>query len=173
MAAFATSGILGIDFNSTTTGTTTDGQNAKFALGTQALGNDGSVWMYVQANGAITQYSYACIDTSFQCRIGTKALVDQGQEICVAQIAFADNDLGWVLIKSTGSQYKVNVLISCTASVLLSTTGTAGFLDDTAATATQTTIMGLQLQASATASGGYAMIANFPNRALGGVAWTY
>lgn len=173
MTAFVTTPTLGINLAATTAGTTTAGEGAAFTLGTQVTGNDGSVWMYVQASGAISQYSYCCIDTAFQCYIGTKALVDQGMEIAIAQVAFADNDFGWVLIKGTGAQYKVNVLISCTASVLLSTTATPGFLDDTAATATQTTILGLQLQTSATASGGYSMIANFPNRAQGGLAWTY
>lgn len=173
MTAFATTPIIGVDLSSTTAGTTTDGAGAKFALGTQVTGNDGSVWIYVQASGAITQYSYVCINNEFQAALGTKALVDQGMEIGIAQVAFDDNDFGWVLVKGTGAQYKVNVLISCTASVLLSTTATPGFLDDTAATATQTTILGLQLQSSATASGGYAMIANFPNRAQGGLAWTY
>lgn len=173
MTAFATTPIAGVDLSATYAGTTTDGAGAPFTLGTQVMGNDGSVWMFVQAAAALTQYSYVCITNAFQAALGTKALVDQGQEIGIVQNAFADNDFGWVLIKGTGSQYKVNVLISCTASVLLSTTATPGFLDDTAATSTQTTIMGLQLQSSATASGGYAMIANFPNRALGGLAWTY
>jgi len=173
MTAFATTPLIGVNLGVTTTGTTTDGEGAAFALCTQVTGNDGFVWIYVQASGAITQYDYVCINNSFQTAKGTKALVDQGMEIGIAQVAFADNDFGWVLVKGTGSQYKVNVLISCTASVLLSTTATAGYLDDTAATATQTTVLGLQLQSSATASGGYSMIANFPNRAQGGLAWTY
>lgn len=173
MPAFPTTPMLGVALGTTTPGTTTNGQNAQMQLGTMVDGNDGSTWIYAQANGAVTAFSYVCISNAFQAAAGTKALVDQGMTIGIAQNAFADDDFGWFLIKGTGAQYKVNVLISCTASVMLSTTATAGFLDDTAATATQTTILGLQLQSSATASGGYAMIANFPNRAQGGLAWTY
>lgn len=169
MPVFNTSGLMGIDFASRKAGTTTDGAGAEFPMGMLAFGGDGTIWRYVQANAAIAKGDYVCIGADNQCRKGTKALVDGGHTIGVAQAAFADDELGWVLVQGVGV---VNVLISCSASIPLSTTGTSGFLDDIAATATQRTITGIQLVTSVTASGTATAILNHPVAALQGLAWT-
>lgn len=127
------SGMLGVDLASTTAGTTTDGVNAKFALGTSILGSDGSRWVYVQAGAAITQYFTVAIDENFQAVHITSTLAKAGHGVGFAQVAFADNDFGWVCTHS-GGNISVRVAAACAPDVQLYTTATAGVLDDTATT---------------------------------------
>ena len=63
--AYVTDGTLGIDLAATTAGTTTDGADAKFTLGKRVTCTDGSVWVYVQAGAAITQYYTVAIDENY------------------------------------------------------------------------------------------------------------
>lgn len=146
--AYITNGPAGASLTKLTAGTTTDGAGAEFALGTTAQGSDGSIWVYVQAGAAITQYQWVAIDENFQAVKGTKALADAGHAVGFAQIAFADNDMGWVC--THGANISVLTLASCAADVQLYTSGTAGSLDDTAAS--QTLIRGVVQVAAATAS---------------------
>lgn len=145
--AYLTNGVIGGNVATTTTGTTTDGENALFQLGTISTGTDGTEWIYVQAGEAVTQYDCVAIDENFQMLKMTKTLADAGQRPGFAQVAFSDNDLGWVAL--SGSNIKVNALTSCQPDVQLYTTGTAGKLDDTAAS--QTAIRGVVAISSATA----------------------
>lgn len=145
--AHVTSGLAGVSLTKLTTGTTTDGAGAEFALGTRVTATDGSVWVYVQAGAAITLASWVSIDENFQAVMGTKALADAGHGVGFAQIAFADNDMGWVCTHAHGN-INTRVLASCTADVQLYTSGTAGALDDTSAS--QTIIRGVVLVAAAT-----------------------
>lgn len=150
--AFVTSGQLGVDLTALTTGTTTDGANALFQLGTRVTATDGSEWLYVQAGEAITQYMWVSIDENFQAVKGTKALADAGHGVGFAQVAFSDNDLGWVCVNGPGN-ITVRVAAACAPDVQLYTTATAGILDDTSAS--QTLIRGVvivALGATATAS---------------------
>jgi hypothetical protein len=146
--AFITSGLVGANLTNKTTGTTTDGAGAEFALGTVAKGTDRTEWTYVQAGAAISIYDWVAIDENFQAVKGTKALADAGHGVGFAQQAFADNDMGWVC--TSGANITVNTLASCAADVQLYTSGTAGALDDTAAS--QTLIRGVVQVAAATAS---------------------
>lgn len=159
---FATDGTIGVNFTETTDGTTTDGAGAKWRLGQRVTASDGSVWLYVQAGAAITQYSWVAIDENYQAVMGTKALADAGHQVGFAQVAFDDNDFGWVAVHMPGNG-SVRVLASCAADVQLYTTGTAGALDDTSAS--QTLIRGcvLVVAASATAVGFREVIAVYPN----------
>lgn len=145
--AFVTDGTVGIDLTATTAGTTTDGANATFRLGHRVNASDGSAWLYVQAGAAITQYSWVAIDENYQAVMGTKALADAGHQVGFAQVAFADNDFGWVCVHGPGN-ITVRALASCAADVQLYTTATAGALDDTSAS--QTLIRGCVLVAAAT-----------------------
>lgn len=144
---YVTDGQIGIDLTSTTAGTTTDGAQAKFRLGQRVTGSDGSAWLYVQAGAAITKYSWVAIDENYQAVMGTKALADAGHQVGFAQVAFSDNDFGWVAVHAPGNITQ-RVLASCAADVQLYTTGTAGALDDTSAS--QTLIRGVVIVAAAT-----------------------
>lgn len=160
--AFATSGKIGVDYTQkiAATGTNLDRGN-QFALGTRDTGTDGSEWLYVQAGAAITQYSWVAIDENFQAVMGTKALADAGHNVGFAQVAFSDNDFGWVCVNAPGNQ-SVRVLASCAADVQLYTSGTPGALDDTSAS--QTLIRGVVLVTGATNTASTReMIAAYPS----------
>jgi hypothetical protein len=75
-----------------------------------------------------------------------------GVGVGIAQVAFADNDYGWVLRKGQGT---VLVLASCAADVGLYTSASAGYLDD--ATASLTLISGIVLTASRGTTAGSAL----------------
>lgn len=153
---FATSPIAGCALDTVTAGTTTDGAGAPIQLGTRCLGNDGTEWMFVQAGAAISQYMFVAIDAAFQAYPVNSARVIEGMSVGVAQIAFADNDFGWVCLTGGGT-VKGLVRGSCASGVPLYTDVSAsGFLDDSA-TATQSLIVGLvtlTTQASTTAQEG-------------------
>lgn len=124
-------------------------ENMDFQLGDFVYGADGTKWMFVQASGAITQYDWVGIDENMQAASLTKAMADDGFFIGVAQVAFADNDGGWVAV--AGANINGAVLASCAADVGLFTSATAGHLDDTSAS--QTKIDGVvAVAANATAS---------------------
>lgn len=146
--AFFTSGRIGANPTTLTAGTGTNSdQGGLFSLGDREMGTDGSQWLYVHAGAAITQYSWVSIDENFEAVMGTKTLADAGHGVGFAQVAFADNDFGWVCVNGPGN-INVRVLASCAADVQLYTSATAGALDDTSAS--QTLIRGTVLVVAAT-----------------------
>lgn len=155
---YITSGIIGVSLTTTTAGTTTDGADAKFTLGQRASGSDNTEWVYVQASGAITQYDAVGIDENFQAAALTTAIADDGWQIGFAQVAFADNEFGWVC--SRGANISARVAASCAADVALYTTATAGVLDD--ASTSQTKIDGVVAVTAVTAAAATEVIATYP-----------
>jgi len=153
-------GTIGVDLTRQVAGTSTDGANAEFTLGSHHAGSDNSTWVYVQAGAAITAFDCVAIDENYQAVAATKALIDAGHTPGFAQAAFDDNDLGWVATK--GSNISCRVGISCAADVQLYTTSTAGVLDDTAAS--QTAIRGVvAVAANTSAVAAVEVIATFPS----------
>lgn len=112
------------------------------ALLTVTETNDGKRWIYVQANGTISQYDAVGIDEDGQAAPLTKAMADDNWKIGVAQVAFADDEYGWVQIYGNTT---VNVLANCGADTALYTSGTAGSLDDD--DTDQTLVRGITLTA--------------------------
>lgn len=160
--AYLTSGIIGAKLDAVTTGTTTDGEGALFSLGTRSLGNDGTEWVYVQAGAAIDQYDCVLIDQDYQMQaitttLATEADTSAGDLIGFAQVAFADNELGWVAVK--GANIQCNLSASCADHVLLYTTATAGTLDDASA---GVLINGVVSNATITASTNAEVVASNP-----------
>ena len=149
--------VLGVDFTATPT-------TADFSLGTRVIGSDGTEWVYVQASGAITQYYAVAIDENYQAAHLTTALNGAGHMLGFAQVAFADNDYGWVAVR--GSNIKVKVAASCTADARLYTTTNAGILDDASASAASRVYGVVAVTAGATAATAVEVIASFPR--LGG-----
>lgn len=121
-------GPFGIDFLHTST-------TQEFGLGDLSWCKQG-LFQYVQANGAITAYDAVKVDNDGQASSLTTTI--SGSEptaVGAAQVAFADNEYGWVFRGfggGSGKGIKVRVLVSCAADVKLYTTATAGCLDDTA-----------------------------------------
>jgi len=101
-----------------------------FALGTLGQDNEGNVYVYCQASGAITGEGYACfIDESFQAALLSTSNDDFGDRVGIAPVAFADNEYGWVQVYGICN---IQVAASAAANAVLMTTATAGQLDDTA-----------------------------------------
>lgn len=118
-------GLIGADFDVPST-------DAKFALGDCTKGEDGSEWVYVQADGAITGAGFVVLlDEDYQADMidTTNSASALGQKVGVAAAAFADNEYGWVQIAGTA---EVQGLASCAANAAVNSTATAGAVDDDA-----------------------------------------
>lgn len=127
--ARVTTPIAGVDLTEVIAGTgTSSDEGNEFALGTRVQATDGQEYIYVHASDAITQYMFVGIDENYEAAPLTKAMADDGYSVGVAQVAFADNEFGWVAIR--GHNLTGRVAASCAADVALYTTGTAGVLDD-------------------------------------------
>lgn len=124
-ANFVTASKLGINFYKTHT-------TAQHRLGETTEGTNGTRWVYVRANGVIAQYDAVGIDEDHIAEALTTALAGTMPMFGIAQVAFADDDYGWVCRSGTG--ILVNVLTLAAADGPLYTTATAGKLDDTATT---------------------------------------
>jgi len=153
--AYVTDGSLGVDLTRVTAGTTTDGEDAEFTLGTTCKGTDGQEYVYVQAGAAIsttTDEPYAlAIDENYQAVKLTKALANVGHAIAWApEQIIADNAFFWAIKR--GSNFNVKVGVSCAADTTLFTTGTAGVLDDTSGGSSNPPVLGVVLVVAASAS---------------------
>jgi hypothetical protein len=107
----------------------------EMALGDKYCDPSGNVWVYVQANGAITGDGYVVsIDESFQAIMtdtDTAATVAEGQAVGVAGAAFADDEYGWVQIYGAcGIRSEQDAL----ANSKLGPTADGGQVDDAGAT---------------------------------------
>jgi hypothetical protein len=120
--AFINDGLIGSNLASTTT-------TQEQVLGTRRSGTDGTEWIYVQASGVISQYFAVGIDENYQAASLSNTTAAGSPLVGFAQIAFADDDYGWIALK--GSNISVRTRASCAADVLLYTTASAGRLDDT------------------------------------------
>lgn len=119
--AYSTGNTLGVRLAATST-------TQEHELGTRVPATDGGTLVYVQANGAITVYDAVGIDENFQAAPLTAAMAGDGWYVGFAQVAFADNEYGWVYL--TGSNISLNVASGCNADVPLYTTTVPGTLDD-------------------------------------------
>lgn len=152
--AYVTSPVIGIDLSAVTSGTTTDGENAKFRLGTKFTGTDGTEYVYVQAGAAIStttsQPFTLAIDENFQAVKITKTLASAGHFIGFApQQIISDNDFFWAIMR--GANFNIKVAVSCAADTNLWTTATAGILDDTSG-GSHVAVLGVKLVVAASAS---------------------
>jgi len=132
----ATSGLIGADFSKVY-------DTAEFELGTTVLATNGQEWMFVEANGAITQYDTIAIDEDNLAVAITATLANDGHTIGFSQLALADGEFAWVPLRANGN-INIRVAASCAKDVQLYTTATAGVLDDTA-TSTAVLIRGVTL----------------------------
>ncbi len=99
---------------------------AKQVLGTEALAGD-STYVYIRAKGAVSKGAACIITDEFDADEVTTALADDSYPMCIPQTAIADDKFGWGLIIGKG---ELEVGNACAANTSLSTTTTAGRLDD-------------------------------------------
>jgi hypothetical protein len=152
--AYVTNGMVGVNLDDVTAGTTTNGEGAKFTLGQTALGTDGQQYVYVQAGAEIStttkQPFVLAIDENFQAVKITKALATAGHMVGFApQQIIADNAFFWAITR--GTNFNIKVAVSCAADVNLWTTATAGVLDDTSG-ASHVVVLGVKLVVAASTS---------------------
>lgn len=106
-----------------------------FPVGTRALANDGTEWVYLKASATIAQYA-CCVSVDNATTQGvTSTLGLRGMALCIAQQAYASGDYGWFLLSNPlgVTTWKVRTAASAAVDVKLATTATAGVLDDTTA----------------------------------------
>lgn len=145
---------VGANPDRVTSGTTTNGQNAEFPLGTEATGPDGAKYVYCQAAAALmtatTGPNAVAIDEDYQASLMTTALALDNYELGFApQAVIADNDFFWA--RTNGANFNGRVSASAAADTYLRTTVTAGRLG-TASTASAVVFTGVVLVVAASAS---------------------
>ena len=134
----------------------TDGRS--FGLGDRFCDHEGNEFCYVQANGAIAQYEFVGIDENYQAAPLTAAMAGDGWMVGAAQVAFADNEYGFICMR--GTNVSGNVLANAAADTVLRTSATAGSLDDNT---TGTQIDGVvAVTARGTSNGEVEVIMTFP-----------
>jgi hypothetical protein len=134
--------VIGADLTATHT-------SAQHDLGTVVKASDGSEYIYVEADSAITQYDAVGITpVDFGAAPLTKAFADAGRMVAFAQVAIASGSFGWVGLKG---YLNVRLKNACAPNVPLYTSGSAGMLDDTSAS--QTRVYGIRAADTATSSG--------------------
>lgn len=146
-------GIIGLDVDATYTGTTTDGQNSPYTLGTRVFDTQGNEYMLVQAAAALmaatTDPNALAIDENFQASLMTTALAQNSYELGFAPRAIiADNAFFWARV---GGLFTGRVAASAAADTYLRTTITAGRLG-TASTASAVVFTGCVITTAASAS---------------------
>ena len=119
--------------------------------------------MYVQASGAIDQYDCVLIDEDFQAAASLHANAGASHLVGFAQVAFEDNDYGWVALQ--GSNISVNVTDNATADAQLYFSSTAGTLNTLATQGAGTAYValdGVVVVAAASGGGASEIIATYP-----------
>jgi len=110
--------------------------------------HDGKRYRYVLSTDTIAQYDVVAITSAGVASRLTKTLADGGPLIGVAQASLTSGSFGWV---QTVGATTVNCLSTCSSSVALYTSGTAGSLDDSATS--QVKVAGITILANITAAG--------------------
>lgn len=64
-------------------------------------------YVYVQAVDAIAQYDCVAIDEDFNATPAESTILDANSIVGFAQVAFADNDFGWVALEGTNINCRV------------------------------------------------------------------
>ena len=120
--AYPTSGVIGASLSLTHT-------EAKFEVGKRVAGTDGTVWIYVKAAEAITQYAALAITSAHQASQITTTNAALARYVGIAQVAFASADYGWVAIDGSGLYCLIDGTTDILPGVLLAPSGiNAGLL---------------------------------------------
>ena len=150
MAYYQSGSLIGADLNNTSA-------TAQFTLGQHASGNQDTMWVYVQMNGAATTGMICTMNTGPTATpaITAAALTAANAQIGFAQTAFASGDYGWlctrgnnVYIRVSGTTSLSGVLYVATTSGVLHTTSASSTLAgvaliaNTSATATNQAVLG-------------------------------
>src|SRR4051812_44891969 len=93
---FVQQSTIGVDLNN-------GGSTQLFALGTHILGNNGSEWVYVQANTSIVGNTMVVYNSgTFTCPMASIGDAILGGRIATAQTSISSQAYGWVAIRGIG-----------------------------------------------------------------------
>lgn len=119
------------------------------ALGTRAVGNNGTVWRYVQATSAVDAYDTVMFGKDWLIAPATATGVATGDNIGFAQVDFAAGEYGWVCTEADTIQVAVSATATAAVQIYIATT--AGKLSTTSSSGT---LEGVFLDATTSASTG-------------------
>lgn len=132
--AFQTGSKIGVDLTASST-------TAQFTLGDRCQGTSDSLWVYVEANGAISAGDCVSVNsTGTATRATVATLLAKANEVAFAQYALADGEFGWVARNMIGATIAVSATCSGSATLYLGTT--SGKLSDVAGSGT---LVGVQI----------------------------
>jgi hypothetical protein len=118
---------------------TVDNPGPPFAVGTEVVATDGSIWLFVKFTAGVNQYDVVMIDPATN---GAAQILGGATAECTKKrvgfyqnsTAAVANNYGWVMVSGVPT---INVLGSCAKAAQLYTTDTSGKLDDAIATGSQ------------------------------------
>ncbi len=132
------------------TKTMADATGGEAVLGSMVRASDGNWYQYVHASGAIAQYDFVKVDYDFEITtLTTAASGTEPTAVGCAQVAFADNDYGWVA--RGGGTFTGQGAAAIADNAKIYTTATAGEVDDDSSGADL--IQGLTITAALGAQG--------------------
>jgi len=132
-------------------------------LGQCFYGAENQKWVYDQPSGAIDQYDCVTIDENFQATAATQTTAAASHLVGWAQVAFSDNEYGYVVCQ--GTNFSGNISDNASADAQLYFSGTAGFLNTVATMGGGTAYIALDgVVVVSVASGGGAseLLATYP-----------
>lgn len=138
MASYVNSSMVGVDLNNAA-------DSAQFAVNTRVNGSNDSLWVYVEANGALTTGDLVSITTA---GTATRCLTSGGSNPAFSDIAFAQGSVtsgqfAWVA--KNGANLYVAVSSTAALGAALYVATTSGKLSTTSASGT---LMGVSLLAA-------------------------
>ena len=129
--------------------------------GTRYTAPDGKEFVYVQANGAVTQHDAVVIDETYQAAALSTSNDARGDLVGAAPVAVADDYYFWAQIKGPST---IRGAGSVAANVRLNATGTAGVLDDDGSTTAAEIISLIATTANgSTDTAGVPVLLNYPS----------
>ncbi len=141
-----------------------DNPGPPFAVGTEVVCTDGSIWAFVKFSAGVNQYDVVMITTAFLASqiVGGAATETNLKRVGFYQNATAAvaNNYGWVMLSGVPT---VNVVGSTVKLVQLFTSNTSGYLDDAATTGSQYAIRSVYLMTTVGSTNTFSpMTASFP-----------
>lgn len=133
----------------------------KFGLGQCGYGQDGQEYVYVQAGEALTLGAICAVDENFQAvELTTSNAVNMHAVAWAANIAFSNDDFGWLTVK--GTNFSGLIADDSSADSPLYTTSTGGTLSSDASTGNPVLVAGVTCVSVASGGGASELIASWP-----------